>query len=1159
MKSLILSLLVLTTGLSFGKSFDKVPVTYKLPIGISPSDYVQGMVVLKEKEEYRDILSGNSYNGQDYLNQILVNIGASNIHKEYPNHKALLRKYDSQGNTKVDLSLILKMNFDQSNEIEAVINRLLSTGFFEYVEPIFLHKPLYTPNDTLISEQYYLDLVKAYEGWDVSQGDTNVVIAITDTGVEIDHDDIKNQYKYNYADPINGIDDDMDGYIDNFHGWDVGNNDNNPDVDAGQSRHGIWVTGIAGMQVDNTTLGAGVGFKSKILPVKIMDSGGSLANSYNGIVYAADHDADIINCSWGSANSWSHYGQDIVTYATINKGALVICAGGNSTADEQFYPASYKYAMNVALTSATDEITSISTWSYAVDVSAPGDWMPTTAHNDGWQNVGSGSSFSAPVVSGIAAILKAENPTWTPMQITGQIKNTTDYIDDVPANATYVDKLGEGRVNMYRALTESGNPYIEIDSYSFGNSAFVDNDTVYLTGVFNNYLEASSAALTATIESPSSYIELINESVNLGVISELGNTNNNSNPFSFRIVPGAPANTSVEILIRYEDGSYTSKEVLNVVINRDYIDLDVNDVLITVASNGRLGYSSPNQLDGNGISYQGSGTMLYGMHFMIAQASDKVSFARDGEFAKNDTMEVVDPGMESDRDIRTYFDDSPAGGNELSVNVKAKAFAWNKAGHENYAISEYKIINKSGGDLVDIYPALYADWDIESWNQNMVYYDSDRHMGVAYYPGGYYAGIRLLTDTNKTNFYTLNNDGSNGSISIYDGFSQTEQFNLASGGLQRTSSALGDIAELIGAGPLTVSNADSTVIAFAIVLGNDSLSVASSADSAAVQYYNIRHVEMSLSGIQNASCYGDCDGSSTVESDFGVEPYSYSWNDAAMQTSETAANLCPGQYIVTVTDAVGNTTTRNVIIGEPDSLEVSVNSVTNATCYDYCDATASITVSGGTMGYNYHWNDSTLPNSPAPMLCAGIHELTVIDANGCSDTTSFSTTQPDELIISITDTIHQTHPDTCNASAAVAVSGGNAPYSYSWDDDASSMTNSVDSLCADDYTVTVIDASGCISSTDVEIELDYVDLTSTDNLVQDESLMVYPNPSSGMVNINSDKNIIKYDLYSTSGQLIKSENLNSKTLNISNLSAGIYQVVIHFENGIVTKRLEVIK
>ena len=1155
MKSLFLVILVSLTSISFAKSIDKAPQVFQLPEGVTTEHYLAGTIVVKEKTEFKGALSGRDVNGKDFLDQILLNIGMNDVQKEFPNHNTPKLTRDKQGNPHIDLSTINRLKFDESINIETAINQLLSTGMFEYAEPLFLQSILYVPNDPLIGEQYYHDLIKAYDGWDISKGDTNIVIAITDTGIEKDHDDLNNKIKFNYADPINGIDDDGDGYIDNFQGWDVGDNDNDPEIHT--SNHGLWVAGIAGMEADNVSHGAGVGYNSMILPVKIMDASGTIANSYNGIVYAADHGADIINCSWGSANSWSQYGQDIVTYATITKNALVVCAAGNSSADQAFYPASFKYALSCGMIDSNDLINNNSTWNYRIDVASPGGWMPTTHRNNGWLNVGSGSSFSSPVVAGMAAIVKAENPTWTAMQIASQIKNTADITDTINENLPYLDKLGEGRVNLYNALTQSGKPFIEMDSYSFGNSAFVDNDTVEFAGDFINYLDPSSSGLSATIESPSSYIEIINGTITLGVINTLANTNNDPNPFKFRIVPGAPANTSIDIIVRYSDGDYKSKDIITVVINRDYIDLDVNDVLVTITSNGKHGFSAGNQSNGSGISYQNGNNILYEMHFMIAKSSSQVSFSRDEEFTKNDAMNILNPGLESDRDIKTFFDDSPAGGNELGVHVKAKALAWNKSGHNNYMISEYKVVNKSGGDLIDIYPSLYADWDITAWDQNIAYYDAERHMGVAYFPGGTYAAVRLLTDTAKTNFYALNTGGEDGSVNIYDGYSQLEQYNSATGGLQRTSASLGDIAELIGAGPMSVSNADSVVVAFAIILGNDSASIVAGADSAATQYYSIRNVDMNLSAIQNVACTGDSNGSATVYSEFGIEPYSYSWNDSENQTGETATDLSPGQYIVTVTDAVGNMNTKNIIVGEPDSLIITLNSVSDVTCFDYCDATIDLTITGGTMGYNYHWNDSTLPNSPAPLLCARSFELVVEDANGCTDSLAFSASQPLELTLSLSDTVHQSHPDTCNGSASIVAAGGIAPYSYSWDDDNSSVTTSVDSLCADDFTATVIDANGCITNVGVTIELDYEEPSSV--FSANGQFNLYPNPSNGVVNITTDKIIKSVEIYAVNGQMVCKTNDNNTNVVIDNLNTGIYQAIIYFEDGISTKRFEIIK
>src|SRR5690606_30335277 len=125
---------------------------------------------------------------------------------------------------KVDLSLLYELTHDPSHSLEAVQQVLLATGLVEYVEPLYQRVPLYQPNDpssdSTKTTQAYLKVIKAYDAWAVQKGDTNIVIGILDTGFRLTHDEIKNKIKYNYDDPIDGIDNDGDGLIDNFVGWD---------------------------------------------------------------------------------------------------------------------------------------------------------------------------------------------------------------------------------------------------------------------------------------------------------------------------------------------------------------------------------------------------------------------------------------------------------------------------------------------------------------------------------------------------------------------------------------------------------------------------------------------------------------------------------------------------------------------------------------------------------------------------------------------------------------------------------------------------------------------------------------------------------------------------------------------------------------------------
>ena len=174
----------------------------------------------------------------------------------------------------------------------------------------------------------------------------------------------------------------------------------------------------------------------------------------------------------------------------------------------------------------------------------------------------------------------------------------------------------------------------------------------------------------------------------------------------------------------------------------------------------------------------------------------------------------------------------------------------------------------------------------------------------------------------------------------------------------------------------------------------------------------------------DASCNGVCDGSATVTPSGGVPPYSYNWSTG--HTINAVGGLCAGNYTVTVTDALGCSSTFNVTINEPSAIVLSANAIA-ANCFGSCDGSVNLTVSGGTSPYSFNWNTgATTQNISA--LCAGTYTVTVTDANGCTATTS--ATVPDGIAISATFTQTDATCGNCDGSATISASGGSgAPYS----------------------------------------------------------------------------------------------------------------------------------
>ena len=245
----------------------------------------KGKVIFKVKAAFRASCTNRSVEVSAFKKAIPSNFNFE-VAKKFPSHQPPSTTFNLRGEKLVDISLIYEGTFNESIPVSKLIAALKATGTVEYAEPVYKMDLVYNPSDTATGSQYYLTLIQAFDAWDITQGDTNLVVGVTDTGADMDHPDLAAGIKYNYNDPIDGVDNDSDGYIDNFAGWDVGQNDNDPNVDV---VHGSFVCGLAGAVTDNVTGIAGTGFKTRFLPVKISNNG-VLTAAYDGIVYAATMD-----------------------------------------------------------------------------------------------------------------------------------------------------------------------------------------------------------------------------------------------------------------------------------------------------------------------------------------------------------------------------------------------------------------------------------------------------------------------------------------------------------------------------------------------------------------------------------------------------------------------------------------------------------------------------------------------------------------------------------------------------------------------------------------------------------------------------------------------------------------------------------------------------
>jgi serine protease len=743
--------------------------------------------------------------------------------------------------------LIYELTTPPEVDIKKMVAILNKTGVLIYAECRYKDYPAYSPNDTYLSNQNYLSIIQAYDAWDIEKGDTNIVIGIIDTGIDLLHEDLIDAIKYNYDDPIDGIDNDGDGYIDNFMGWDLSDNDNQPQ-EATSQPHGCSVAGAASPKTDNNKGVAGVGFKTKILPVKVVKDGSTVVDgldkSYEGIVYAVDQGAQIINCSWGSFYS-SNFGKDIIDYA-VSKGALVVAAAGNTSSSSPYYPAAYDNVLGVGNTLNNNILAPNSGHGYWLDMCAPGGEIYTTFAGNNY-NYNTGTSYSSPITAGAAALVKSYFPSYTNMQIKERLKVTCDDIEGLSGNTFYKNKLGTGRLNVYEALTATNIPGVivkDIHIYDANNEQFIENETVFIDMVAENVLDPVTS-LEARLRINSPYIELIDSVFVVGDLNTFENNNNIANPFSFKILTGAPFNTEIVAHIHIHNGNnYVKNHYFTFFINNYFVDVKVNNLWTTVSSNGMIGYYQEDQGAGIGISHFQAESLIWDASFMVGVPGKVVDMARgvtsanDQDFTPKIYPVAKIPSEISDFDVVGVFSDEIAPtSDKLNIDVKHQTFAWDKTGHQDYFIQEYTIINTGATLLTDVYAGVFVDWDIGNADNYMATADEKR-LAFCYHPVSLkHAGVQVLTHQKFNHYAMYNNAVDGGTINPNSLFTSEKKYTTLSSKLANAGYGNGqDVSHTVSTGPYTIQPNDSVIVAFAFMAGNSLDEIKLTADSSYFQY-----------------------------------------------------------------------------------------------------------------------------------------------------------------------------------------------------------------------------------------------------------------------------------------------------------------------------------
>lgn len=398
------------------------------------------------------------------------------------NKKLELETIKLTGNKKKADTYVLR--FTAKQNLDSLIKIYQNIEGIEYVEPNFIghgggKRGLLqtTPNDNYYSRQYGLYNDGTFNlsavndadidmdlGWDIEQGDSNIIVAVLDSGAKLDHPEFNGRIWTNEKEVLNGIDDDNNGYIDDINGWDFAYNDNDPTDNHG---HGTNVTGIIGANANNNIGYVGVDWNCKLMICRVLDENNAGYYSWwtEAIYYAVDNGAKVINMSLGGSG-FSTSMENAVNYANDN-GVTVVACMMNANNSVTYYPAGYENTIAVGSTDPDDQRSSPFFWdsnsgsNYGshIDVVAPGNFIygldeqSNTNYNSYW----GGTSQAAPLVAGLSSLLLAKNPNLSPNDIKNIIRNTAeDQVGKASEDILGFDNYyGYGRINAYQALSSS--------------------------------------------------------------------------------------------------------------------------------------------------------------------------------------------------------------------------------------------------------------------------------------------------------------------------------------------------------------------------------------------------------------------------------------------------------------------------------------------------------------------------------------------------------------------------------------------------------------------------------------------------------------------------------------------------------------------------------
>lgn len=736
---------------------------------------------------------------------------------------------------------------DPSRTLEA-LQRLRGLEGVAQVEPAYRHEICLVPDDPRISGQIYLSSIRAYEAFEtVRAAEGEVLVAIVDGGSEWLHEDLRgNVWSRPGEIAGNGIDDDGNGYVDDVHGWNFALGTPDPTglpQTPRNASHGTHVAGIVSAVTDNGIGVAGVSWNAQLLLINESHPEIDTAiRGYDGLLYAALSGADVVNASWGRIGRWSQYEADVIR-AVTDLGTVVVAAAGNSIDGMAFYPAFYPGVLSVARVGPDLMPHRSSNADHWIDVAAPGSLIDNLLSDNSYGTLG-GTSQSAAVVSGVAALVRTLHPEWSPAQVKEQIRwSARSYDDELPPELEH--RAGTGVVDAYRAVTDApaGLHLVGLKLMDQDEDARVEPGEMVTFGfdLVNELATADRVRIRMEIDDPD--LVPLQQTLFLGRIAA-GARLPVTRGLSAWVKDTAELGRLVPVLFVIEADGREVHQAFYPEFLPLHATVATGRLEVTVTGNGKIGFSHVTRArdpGGVGIRRPGGPSFMLGGSLLVGDGPDRVSDAVISprpqsileDFTPEQGQALRFPSSDrADVEVVSVYGDRSSGV-PLGIRVEQRALGYRDPGRDGFVLGIFDV-STSAQERAGVRMGVLVDWELpgEEFDRDQIRFDATHQLVYTVYQGDdpvEAAGIAVLRGPGPVGwnwFYDLPQEGESRPY-LYDPadlsrkLPDADLWSLLSHSEGDTPSAVGGVGSVVWCGPFDLRLQAPARMVLAIVMGED--------------------------------------------------------------------------------------------------------------------------------------------------------------------------------------------------------------------------------------------------------------------------------------------------------------------------------------------------